>query len=86
MLSWRFLARALREVAMSGQFDTKFERVKQSCMDLASQTRCPRHYKDAKVEIAGESLDGFSMELVTCVRSSREPAAKATWWTAGVAR
>jgi hypothetical protein len=60
------MAKALREVAMSGQFDAKFERVKRSCMDLASQMRCPHHYKDAKVEIVGESLDDFSMEVVTC--------------------
>ncbi len=51
---------------MSGQFDTEFERVKRSCADLASQMRCPHHYKNAKVEMAGESFDDFSMEVVTC--------------------
>ena len=51
---------------MSRQFDTKFERVKRSCADLASQMRCPHHHKNAKLELAGENFDDFSMEVVTC--------------------
>jgi hypothetical protein len=68
---WRFLARAMREVAVSGQFDTEFERVKRSCADLASQMRCPHHYKNAKVEMAGDNFDDLSLEVITCCEEFR---------------
>ena len=51
---------------MSEQFDTEFERVKRSCADLVSQMQCPHHFKSATVEMAGENLDDFSMEVVAC--------------------
>jgi hypothetical protein len=53
-------------VQVTGKFDTEFERVKRSCADLASQTRCPHHHKNAKVEMSGESFNDFSVEVVTC--------------------
>jgi len=28
--------------------------------------RCPHHHKNAKLELAGENFDDFSMEVVTC--------------------
>ncbi|MGO9245989.1 MAG: hypothetical protein ACLPT4_05525 [Verrucomicrobiia bacterium] len=57
---------------MSGQFDTEFERVKQSCADLASQMQCPHHFTNAKVEMAGESFDDFSLEVITCCEEFRK--------------
>jgi hypothetical protein len=77
MLSSHFLARTLREVAVSERFDTEFERVKRSCADLASQMWCPHHYKSAKVEMAGESLDDLIMEVVTCCDEFRRSAEEA---------
>jgi len=71
VFSRRFVAGALREVAVSGQFDTEFERVKRSCVDLASQMRCPRHYKNAKLEMAGDNFDDFSLEVITCCEEFR---------------
>ena len=51
---------------MSREFDTEFEQVKQSCADLALQMRCPYHFKNPTVEMDGENLDNFSIEVVTC--------------------
>jgi len=56
---------------VSGEFDTEFERVKRSCADLASQMRCPHHFKDARVEMAAENFDNFNMEVVTCCEEFR---------------
>lgn len=67
----RFLGRARREVAVGGRFDIEFERIKRSCAELASQMRCPHHHKNARVEMAGESLDDFSMEVITCCEEFR---------------
>lgn len=67
MFCRRFLARtSCEKVAVSGQFNTEFERVKRSCVDLASQAQCPHHFRSAKVEMTGESFDDFSVEVVTC--------------------
>jgi len=32
--------------------------------------RCPHHFKNATVEMAGESFDDFSMEAITCCDES----------------
>ena len=53
------------------EFDTEFERVKRSCADVASEMWCPRHFMSAKVEMDGESLDDFSMEVITCCEEFR---------------
>ena len=53
-------------VIQVSEFDTAFERVKRNCADLASEMQCPHHFTNAKVEIAGEDFDDFSMEVITC--------------------
>ena len=60
------------EVAVSAEFDTDFEQFKRGCADLASQVRCPRHFKKATVEMAGENFDDFSMEVITCCEAFRK--------------
>ena len=62
---------AVPGVALSGALDTEFEQLKQSCAELASQMQCPHHFKDAKVEISGGTLDHFSMEVITCCEEFR---------------
>lgn len=57
--------------AVNGQSDTEFEHTKWVCADVASQMRCPRHYKSAKVEIAGEGFEDFSFEVVACCEEFR---------------
>ncbi len=59
-------------IGLSGQFDAEFERVKRSCAGLASQMQCPHHFTNAKVEMAGESFDDFSMEVITCCEEFRK--------------
>jgi hypothetical protein len=73
----------------TGRLDAEFERVKHGCNDLASQMRCPRHFKDAKVEIAGDGFDDFSMEVVTCCEEFRmrvEGALAVLVWSPGPVR
>ena len=38
---------------------------------MASQTQCPHHFKNAKVEMAGENFGEFSMEVITCCEEFR---------------
>jgi hypothetical protein len=33
--------------------------------------RCPHHHKNAKLEMAGENFDDFSMEVITCCEGFR---------------
>jgi len=35
-------------VIQVSEFDTEFERVKQSCADVASQMQCPHHFTNAR--------------------------------------
>ncbi len=56
---------------MSGKSDTEFERVKQSCADVASQMQCPHHFRNAKLETCGENFDDFSIEVITCCEEFR---------------
>jgi len=65
------------KVAVSGQFDTKFERVKRSCVHMASEMRCPRHFKSAKVEIASENFGNISLEVITCCDEFRRRVERA---------
>ena len=51
---------------MGQQFNTEFERVKRSCADLGVQMRCPHHFKNPAVEMDGETIDDFSIEVITC--------------------
>ena len=51
---------------MGGQFNTEFEQVKRSFVDLASEMRCPHHFQNPTVEMDGESFDDFSVEVITC--------------------
>ena len=51
---------------MGGQFNTEFEQVKRSFVDLASEMRCPHHFQNATVEMDGESFDDFSVDVITC--------------------
>jgi len=67
----------LREVEVSGQSETEFERVKRSCADLASQRRCPHHHKNAKLEMAGDNFDDFSLEVIACCEEFRTCVAEA---------
>ena len=57
---------------MGGQFNNEFEQVKRSCVDLTSQMRCPHHFKNATVEMAGERFDDFSMDIITCCDEFRK--------------
>ena len=48
------------------QFETATERIKRSCAMTASQMRCPRHFKDAKIEIEIGRLNFLDIEIFTC--------------------
>lgn len=48
------------------EFDAEFDRIKRSCVDVASEMWCPRHFMTARVEMDGETSDDFSMEVITC--------------------
>ena len=51
---------------MGVQGNTSFEQVKRSFVELASEMRCPHHFQSATVEMDGESIDDFSLEVMTC--------------------
>ena len=51
---------------MGGQGNTGLEQVKRSFVELTSEMRCPHHFKNATVEMDGESFDDFSVEVITC--------------------
>ncbi len=51
---------------MGGLFSAEFEQVKRSLADLTSEMRCPHHFKNATVEMDGDSFDDFSVEVITC--------------------
>jgi hypothetical protein len=51
---------------LSEQFETATERIKRSCTMMASQIRCPHHFKDAKVEIEIGRLDFLYIEIFAC--------------------
>jgi hypothetical protein len=72
VLCLRLSGRARREVEVSGQFDTEFERAKRSCADLASQMRCLHHFKNPTVEMDGENFDDFSIEVIACCEEFRK--------------
>ena len=72
MPGWRFWGRVLCEVAVSGEFDTNFEQFRRGCADLASQAHCPRHFKKAAVEMAGDNFDDLSVEVVACCEDFRK--------------
>jgi len=55
-----------RGFGLSEQFDTAIERVKRDCAITASQMRCPRHFKDAKVEVERGSSDVLYIDICTC--------------------
>jgi hypothetical protein len=39
--------------------------------------RCPHHFKNATVEMDGESLDDFSVEVITCCDEFQKRVEKA---------
>ena len=57
---------------MGGQFNTEFEQVKRSFVDLASEMRCPHHFQNPTVEMDGESFDDFSVDVITCCDEFQE--------------
>jgi len=48
------------------QVEATVEQVKRSYALTASQMYCPFHHKNARVEIAGETLDDLSVEVFAC--------------------
>ncbi len=51
---------------LSGQVELTIERVKRSYASTASQMQCPFHQKNARVEVAGETLDDLNVEVFAC--------------------
>ncbi|HUJ71844.1 MAG TPA: hypothetical protein VLZ30_06340 [Verrucomicrobiae bacterium] len=42
------------------------EQVRRSYASTASEMHCPYHHKNARVEIAGETLDDLNVEVFAC--------------------
>jgi hypothetical protein len=51
---------------LSGRVEVTIERIKRSYASTASQMHCPFHHKNARVEIAGETLDDLNVEVFAC--------------------
>lgn len=62
---------------MGGQDNIAPEQVRRSFVALASEMRCPHHFKRAAVEMDGESLDDFSVEVITCCDEFRKSVEEA---------
>ena len=57
---------------MSEQFETAIERSRRSFAITASQMRCPRHHKNAKVEVEAGELNFLDIEVFTCCEEFRK--------------
>ncbi|MGA2139898.1 MAG: hypothetical protein ABSH14_13655 [Verrucomicrobiia bacterium] len=51
---------------MNVQVEATVEEVKRSYALTASQMYCPFHHKNARIEVAGETLDDLSVEVFAC--------------------
>jgi hypothetical protein len=54
------------ECELNVRVEATIEQIRQSYGDTASQMRCPFHHKNARVEIAGETLDDLNVEVFAC--------------------
>lgn len=70
---------------MSEQFETAIERVKRDCAVTASQMRCPRHFKDARVELEVGRPHILHIELFTCCEEFEKRVREALRDNLGVA-
>ena len=48
------------------RFEATIEEVRQSYALTASQTYCPFHHKNARIDVAGETLDDLHVEVFAC--------------------
>jgi hypothetical protein len=46
--------------------EATIEEIRRSYVSTASEMRCPYHHKNARVEIAGETLDDLNIEVFAC--------------------
>ena len=51
---------------MNVRVEATVEEIKRSYAFTASQMHCPFHHKNARVEIAGETLDDLNVEVFAC--------------------
>ncbi len=48
------------------RFDGTVEQIKRNYATTVSQMRCPRHHKNAWVEVEGGRFNTFHIDIVTC--------------------
>ena len=71
---------------MGGQFRNEFERVKESCADLALQMRCPHHFKHATVEIEIGRPNTLYIDIISCCEEFEKRVREALRVNLGAAR
>jgi hypothetical protein len=71
---------------LSEQCDTAFDRIKHDCATTIFELRCPRHFKDATVEIEIGRPNILYIDIVTCCEEFEKQAREALLVNLGAAR
>ena len=54
------------ECELNVRVEATVEQIKRSYASTVSQMHCPYHHKNARVEIAGDTLDDLNVEVFAC--------------------